>query len=96
MRHVASNLANSCPGVVFLSSFTQIAPLNLATVGMPGCELLLPTSIAEFRSASAGAAEWTLSIPNTPVFAGRHSTSRRSHSKRGSMRSGWLPATASR
>jgi hypothetical protein len=44
--------------------------VSLAAVGMPGCDLLLPPDIVEFRAALAGAAEWTLTIPNTPALAG--------------------------
>jgi len=65
-----SNIAVGEPGAVFVSSFAQLAPVSLATFGMPGCSLLLPLDVVEFRAAVAGVAEWTLAIPNIPVLAG--------------------------
>ncbi len=37
---------------------------------MPGCDLLVTPDALEFRSANAGAAEWTLSIPNNTALVG--------------------------
>jgi hypothetical protein len=36
---------------------------------MPGCDLLVPLDLLEFRPAIAGKAEWALTIPNTPALA---------------------------
>jgi hypothetical protein len=57
-------------GALFVSSFTPATPTSLAPFGMPGCDLLVTPDALEFRSANAGAAEWTLSIPNTTALVG--------------------------
>ncbi|MEO6593335.1 MAG: hypothetical protein ABIP94_01120, partial [Planctomycetota bacterium] len=69
-RHIVSNIVPGGLGALFVSSFTQSAPVSLAAIGMPGCDLLLPVDVAEFRVAVAGAAEWTLQIPNVASLAG--------------------------
>ncbi|MEO6594391.1 MAG: hypothetical protein ABIP94_06530, partial [Planctomycetota bacterium] len=57
-------------GAVFVSSFSQGAmPIPLAVVGMPGCDLLLPADVLEFRPTVAGTAEWSLAIPNSASLA---------------------------
>ena len=57
-------------GALFVSSFTPATPTSLAPLGMPGCDLLVTPDALEFRSANAGAAEWTLSIPNNTALVG--------------------------
>lgn len=57
-------------GALFVSSVTPTTPISLAALGMPGCNLLVTADALEFRSANAGAAEWTLAIPNTPSLVG--------------------------
>jgi hypothetical protein len=37
---------------------------------MPGCNLLLPLDVVEFRPAVAGVAEWSFAIPNSASFVG--------------------------
>lgn len=57
------------PGAVFVSSFGTTPPVPLGGFGMPGCDLLVPIDVAEFRPAAAGAAEWTVVIPNVQALA---------------------------
>src|SRR5262249_54630208 len=46
-------------------------PASLASIGMPGCSLLVSPDAMFLASASAaGVAGWTLALPNTPAFAG--------------------------
>ena len=68
-RHRVNHIAAGEPGAVFVSSFTQLGPVSLATAGMPGCDLLLSIDVAEFRVAVAGVAEWALALPNIPSLA---------------------------
>ena len=70
VHHLASGIPAGEPGAVFVSSFTQLSPMSLAAIGMPGCDLLLSLDVAEFELAVAGVAEWTLAIPNTLALAG--------------------------
>ncbi len=58
------------PGALFVSSFVSTAPVALAHLGMPGCDLLVQPDVVEFRPAVAGSAEWTLAVPNAPTLAG--------------------------
>jgi hypothetical protein len=65
------NVAGGQLGALFVSSFDQLAgPFDLSTIGMPGCSLLVPADVVEFRAAQAGSAEWSLAIPNNPSFVG--------------------------
>jgi hypothetical protein len=57
-------------GALFVSSFTPATPTSLTPFGMPGCNLLVTPDALEFRSANAGAAEWTLAIPNNTALVG--------------------------
>ena len=57
-------------GALFVSSFTPATPTSLTPFGMPGCNLLVTPDVLEFRSTNAGAAEWTLSIPNNTALVG--------------------------
>lgn len=57
-------------GALFVSSFTPATPTSLAPFGMPGCNLLVTPDAVEFLSANAGAAEWTLSVPNNTALVG--------------------------
>ncbi|HEX5051855.1 MAG TPA: hypothetical protein VFZ65_08795 [Planctomycetota bacterium] len=70
MRNVVQSVPAGEPGAIFVSSFGSTSPVPLAAVGMPGCELLVPLDVAEFRAAVAGRAEWTTAIPNTTALAG--------------------------
>lgn len=69
MRTVVQTIPAGEPGAVFVSSFGSTPPVPLAGVGMPGCDLLVPIDVAEFRLAVAGSAEWTAAIPNVPALA---------------------------
>jgi hypothetical protein len=65
------NVAAGQLGALFVSSLGALAtPIDLTAVGMPGCSLLVPADVIEFRTASAGAAEWALAIPNSTSFVG--------------------------
>lgn len=69
MRNVVQTVPAASLGAFFVSSFGSTPPLSLAAFGMPGCDLLVPVDVAEFRVATAGSAEWELAIPNTPSLA---------------------------
>ncbi len=69
MRNVVQTVPAASLGAFFVSSFGSTPPLSLAAFGMPGCELLVPVDVAEFRIANAGRAEWELAIPNAPSLA---------------------------
>ncbi|HEX5050342.1 MAG TPA: hypothetical protein VFZ65_01090 [Planctomycetota bacterium] len=69
MRNVVQTIPATEPGAVFVSSLGNTPPVPLGGVGMPGCDLLVPLDVVEFRAAAAGRAEWALSIPNTPSLA---------------------------
>jgi hypothetical protein len=65
------NVAPAELGALFVSSFAQNpVPLSLSAIGMPGCDLLLPLDVVEFRAASTGFATWSLAIPNTASLVG--------------------------
>jgi hypothetical protein len=70
MRNVVEAIPVGEPGAVFVSSVGSTPPIPLGGVGMPGCDLLVPIDVVEFRAATAGRAEWALAIPNTPSLAG--------------------------
>jgi hypothetical protein len=70
MRNVVQTIPVGEPGGVFVSSFGSTPVLPLDSVGMPGCALLVPIDVVEFRVAVAGAAEWATGIPNIPTLAG--------------------------
>ena len=69
-RLVVDAIPATEPGAAFVSSFGSIPPIPLVGVGMPGCDLLVPTDVVEFRAATAGRAEWQLAIPNALALAG--------------------------
>jgi hypothetical protein len=56
-------------GAIFVTSFGSTPPVSLAAVGAPGCDLLVPPDVVEFRQTLAGRAEWSLAIPNVPALA---------------------------
>jgi hypothetical protein len=70
MRDVVQAIPEGEPGAAFVSSFGNTPPIPLGGVGMPGCTLLVPLDVVEFRVATAGRSEWALAIPNTPALAG--------------------------
>lgn len=69
MRNVVQTIPAGEPGVIFVSSSSTTPPIPLGGVGMPGCDLLVPLDVLDFRPAAAGRAEWALTIPNTPSLA---------------------------
>ena len=69
MRTVVTAVPPGQPGAVFVSSFGSTQPVPLAALGMPGCDLLVPIDVPEFRPAVAGAAEWSVAIPNVLALA---------------------------
>jgi hypothetical protein len=69
MRNVVEAIPVGEPGAVFVSSVGSTPSIPLGGVGMPGCNLLVPIDVVEFRAAAAGRAEWALAIPNTPSLA---------------------------
>jgi len=71
-RTRATNLAPAAPGVVFATGFQSTAPISLAPFGMPGCDQLMAPAATDFRIPAAGAANWSLSIPNTTSLASVH------------------------
>jgi hypothetical protein len=44
--------------------------MSLAPIGAPGCDLLLQPDFLALEAASAGTADWTLSIPFSVALAG--------------------------
>lgn len=58
------------PGAVFVSSFGGTPPIDLAFLGMPGCELLVPLDIIEFAPAAGSIAEWSYAAPMSMSLAG--------------------------
>lgn len=68
----ATSLAPGAGGVVFATGFTAPPPISLAPFGMPGCDQLVSPVVSEFRVVAAGAADWTIVIPNTAPLAGVH------------------------
>lgn len=70
MRTRVLHVPAASVGGVFVSSFGAAAPVSLASVGMPGCDLLLPVDVAEFRVATASLLEWSLAVPNAPALVG--------------------------
>ncbi len=69
MRNVVQTIPAGEPGAFFVSSVGSTSPTPLSSYGMPGCDLLVPTDVCEFRAAAVGRAEWALSIPNIPSLA---------------------------
>lgn len=69
MRNVVQTIPPGQPGALFVSSLGSTPPIPLGGFGMPGCDLLVPLDVVEFRAAVAGRAEWALVIPNTPSLA---------------------------
>jgi hypothetical protein len=67
-----SNLAPAVGGVIFATGLAPTSPTSLSSFGMPGCDQLVAPAVTEFRPATAGAANWTLAIPNVTAFAGVH------------------------
>ncbi len=70
MRNVVQAIPTGEPGAIFVSSFGSTPPVSLGSFGMPGCDLLVPMDVAEFRVAAASRAEWALAIPNSLALAG--------------------------
>lgn len=70
MRDIVGNVPAASLGAIFVSSFGTTPPVSLAFLGMPGCTALVPLDTAEFRTANAGQAEWSLPLPNSIALAG--------------------------
>jgi len=71
VRTRVGDLAGGTPGAFFVTSFVpSFLPMSLASLGAPGCDLLLPPDSLEFAAASGNAVEWDLAIPFTPWLAG--------------------------
>jgi hypothetical protein len=66
----ASGLAASSAAVLFATGLTATTPVDLGPYGMPGCSGLVAVAAVDFRTAAIGAAQWSLSIPNTAALNG--------------------------
>jgi hypothetical protein len=73
-RARATSLASATSTVVFATSVASTLPIDLAPYGMPGCYSLVDTSIIalDFVAANAGAAEWSIAVPNSTALNGAH------------------------
>lgn len=65
------NVAAGELGALFVSSLGSLSPpTDLGPLGMPGCSLLVPADVLDFRTAQAGFAEWSVTIPNSASCVG--------------------------
>ena len=59
------------PVLVMIAGVTPINPgLDLTGIGMPGCTLDLQILINEVVPAVQGEGQWSLAIPNDPIWLG--------------------------
>lgn len=65
-------LAAASSLAVFTTGLAASAPLDLTGYGMPGCLGLVTIASVDFAGASAGAASWSVAVPNSPAFQGVH------------------------
>jgi hypothetical protein len=68
-RTTVAPLAASSPLVVFATGLREAQPVDLTAFGMPGCSGLV-TLVALDSVLAAGAAQWSLVLPNRPVLQG--------------------------
>ena len=64
-------MATSALGVVFVTSFAErTPPLDLTSVGLPGCNSYLFAADSSFAVPSNGVATWTRTLPSNPALSG--------------------------
>ncbi len=72
MKVDVANLPVAVPIFVMVAGTTPIVPaLDLTSIGMPGCTLGLLIISNETAAANAGVGQWSLAIPNNPVWLGQ-------------------------
>lgn len=69
-RSELTNLAPATAATVFATGNNSTAPMGLANVGMPGCDLLVSFAALELIPAANQRSEWLLTIPNSTALAG--------------------------
>lgn len=71
-RTNVTNLGAASQAVVFTTGVAATAPQDLTSLGMPGCSSYVATVAVDFAAVVGGAAQWSLVVPNSTVFAGLH------------------------
>lgn len=72
MKVDVTNNPIAVPGFVMVAGVNPIVPgIDLTSIGMPNCTLGLDIITIEVVPANAGSGQWSLGIPNNPVWLGQ-------------------------
>ena len=65
------DVPNAFGGFFMLAGVTPIIPgYDLTTIGMPSCTLDLQIITTDFIPTTANTGQWSLAIPNSPIWLG--------------------------
>ena len=71
-RTRVSSLAPTSSVALFATGVASTAPVDLTPFGMPGCYGLVAVAAVDFALATAGVAEWSVTVPNSTTLNGVH------------------------